>query len=645
MFDFFDFSGFPARWHCGDWSATLGWLTITSDLVIFAAYTAIPLTIALYVKRRGDVPFPHVFWLFCAFIFSCGTTHLIEAVIFWYPIYPVQGVLKCLTAVVSIAAVVATARIMPAALAVPGMAALNRQLQAEVAARGASQDELRQRTAQLQESERRLLAAQAAARIGDWTFDQPTQQISWSAEIFRLFERDPALGPPRSFAENLAQYTAQGAAALSGAMARIEAGESRVSIDLEVDLPSGGIAWHHSIMHAEHAADGRLTCLWGTVQDITAKKLEGLEAIARMASGVAHEYNNLNAVVLAALKRLQQRIGGDPETDQLMPRILGTIERSRRISKSLLTLGRQPVPTTIAIDLRARVADITALLTPQAQRAGATLLLSSDEGRLPVLIDANDLHQVLSNLVINALHAIHQSAEPLITVQLRREQDDVMLTVGDNGVGIAPADLPLVFQPFFSRKGAHDHSGRFAPHVHGAGLGLALCQTLVERAGGTLGLTSVPGAGTTATIRLPLALTAVVEPLTPAQPTAPSVAQESIHGLVVVDDNQDLCVLLDAELRDAGFAVSSYSDPAVFLAEVRTLRFTALVLDWKMPGIYGAEVLEQLADAQRAVPLKVVIMSGEVPKVPSPMPAGLILHAVLAKPFLMADLLKLLQRM
>lgn len=66
----------------------MGWLHIVSDLSIFIAYTAIPVSILIYVKQRGDVPFPLLFWLFCAFIFSCGTTHLLEAVIFWYPLYP-----------------------------------------------------------------------------------------------------------------------------------------------------------------------------------------------------------------------------------------------------------------------------------------------------------------------------------------------------------------------------------------------------------------------------------------------------------------------------------------------------------------------------------------------------------------------------
>ena len=101
MLDFitrlFDTQGFPPRWSCGaGWQEepSLGWLHIVSDLAIFGAYTAIPIVIAYFVLRRRDLPFPSVFWLFVVFIFACGTTHLIGAIIFWKPIYRVDGLVK-----------------------------------------------------------------------------------------------------------------------------------------------------------------------------------------------------------------------------------------------------------------------------------------------------------------------------------------------------------------------------------------------------------------------------------------------------------------------------------------------------------------------------------------------------------------------
>jgi cyanate permease len=103
--DLFDTSGFPARWHCGVWSAQLGWVTISSDLLVFGAYMAIPLLLVYFIRRRRDVPFTGIFWLFCAFIAFCGLTHLIEALIFWWPAYRLSAGAKLATALVGAGAV------------------------------------------------------------------------------------------------------------------------------------------------------------------------------------------------------------------------------------------------------------------------------------------------------------------------------------------------------------------------------------------------------------------------------------------------------------------------------------------------------------------------------------------------------------
>ncbi len=127
----FDTSGFVPRWTCGQWSGALGWLHIVSDIATWGAYLAIPLALAFFVIRRRDVPFPRIFWLFAAFIFCCGTVHLIEAIIFWHPVYRLAGFVKLATAVVSWVTVVAVIRLMPRALLLPGLARSHARLQAD----------------------------------------------------------------------------------------------------------------------------------------------------------------------------------------------------------------------------------------------------------------------------------------------------------------------------------------------------------------------------------------------------------------------------------------------------------------------------------------------------------------------------------
>jgi signal transduction histidine kinase len=168
MFDFvahlFDTQGFPARWSCGAaWQQepALGWLHIVSDLAIFGAYTAIPLVIAYFVLRRRDLPFPKIFWLFVIFIFACGTTHLISAIIFWKPIYRLDGLVKLITAIASWSTVAALVIATPKALRLPGLAIVNTELRHEVDERKQTESALRLSEQRLQENEERLRQALA----------------------------------------------------------------------------------------------------------------------------------------------------------------------------------------------------------------------------------------------------------------------------------------------------------------------------------------------------------------------------------------------------------------------------------------------------------------------------------------------------
>ncbi len=131
----FDSSGFTPRWFCGEWSETLGWTHIVSDVVTFLAYSTIPILLASLIRKRGDLPFPRLFWLFGGFIFACGTVHLVEAIIFWQPHYRLSAALKVATALFSVATVLALIPVVPRALALPGLRTVNEELSRQIAER------------------------------------------------------------------------------------------------------------------------------------------------------------------------------------------------------------------------------------------------------------------------------------------------------------------------------------------------------------------------------------------------------------------------------------------------------------------------------------------------------------------------------
>ncbi len=155
MFDFLgnllDTTDFPARWHCGQWTTGHGLLHIVSDLGVWSAYITIPCVLIYFMQQRKDLPFRTVFWLFVAFILACGSTHLMEAVIFWWPAYRLAGVIKLFTAIVSWTTVFALAPIIPQALALRSPEALQREV-----------DERRRVEAELRAAQRDLEARVSA---------------------------------------------------------------------------------------------------------------------------------------------------------------------------------------------------------------------------------------------------------------------------------------------------------------------------------------------------------------------------------------------------------------------------------------------------------------------------------------------------
>jgi PAS domain S-box-containing protein len=165
MLDFlsklFDTSDFPARWNCGNWTAGHGWLHVVSDLGVWSAYVAIPCVLGYFVLRRKDIPFRTIFLLFGMFILACGTTHLMEASLFWWPAYRLAGLIKLGTALVSWGTVLALVPVTPKALAMRSPDELER----EIAARKEAEFALQRANAELEQQIEALKASEERFRL------------------------------------------------------------------------------------------------------------------------------------------------------------------------------------------------------------------------------------------------------------------------------------------------------------------------------------------------------------------------------------------------------------------------------------------------------------------------------------------------
>jgi len=289
--------------HCYLWQTPLVGLHVASDGVIALAYYAISLTLVVFVRKRPDVPFKNMFWLFGAFIVACGTTHLAEIWTLWYPTYWTSGALKLVTAGISFYTAIALVPIIPKVLSLRSpreLEVINHKLQQEIIDRLRAEVSLQEakeelerrvldRTAALKEaneqlrvSEATLLEAQQIAHIGNWNYDVATDQVIWSGELFYIFGLEPALVAP-SLQEILLYYPIEDADRLEQSINHtIETGEP-YHLVLKIRRPNGEIRITENRARAELDSTGKIIRLYGTTQDITdLKKSE--QAIAQLAA-------------------------------------------------------------------------------------------------------------------------------------------------------------------------------------------------------------------------------------------------------------------------------------------------------------------------------------------------------------------------
>jgi PAS domain S-box-containing protein len=187
------FSGnFMAHGYCFLWKPELVWLHAGSDFLIALAYYSIPLLLIYLVRQRRDLPFQGIFFLFSSFILSCGTTHLLEIWTLWHPYYWLSGLMKALTAIVSLYTASELVSLVPKALALPSQAQLeaaNLALEHEIA-------EHKQTVEALEKSQQRLslLVQQTPLAVIEWTLDARVSDWNPAAQTLFGYEESEAIG-------------------------------------------------------------------------------------------------------------------------------------------------------------------------------------------------------------------------------------------------------------------------------------------------------------------------------------------------------------------------------------------------------------------------------------------------------------------
>ena len=365
--------------------------------------------------------------------------------------------------------------------------------------------EVEKRTAESEAQKRLIEAIVDSLPLSLYAIDRQYRVVAWNRNR-ELGE----LGIPRGsvLGKNVFNVlTRQPRDMLEEEFARVfESGEIE-RIDQETPSPKGDIR-HWVISKIPMWADnsGQVSHVITVGEEVTDRveanraiaRAEKLAAVGRLAAGVVHEINNPLATISACAESLEARVNegtfdGSPAREDLRE-YLGLIRseafRCKSITMGLLDFSRTRTSDHVTINLDDVIQSAVRLLSHQKRSPLITFQVEIAVDLLPVSGDPGQLQQAVIALATNALDAMGDSG--VLTIGARNDGDKVIVEVSDNGVGIAPENLPKIFEPFFTTK----EIGR------GTGLGLAVCYGILTEHGGTLDVQSTVGAGTTFTITL-----------------------------------------------------------------------------------------------------------------------------------------------
>lgn len=515
---------------CLSWKPSLLLLHVLSDGLIAASYFSIPFGIAHFVSQRKDLEYRWMFILFAGFILACGTTHLMDIWTLWHPDYQVQGIIKAITACISVASAILLWPVIGKALRLPSpkqLARINAELQREIRSRQATVAELEQEAmerrrleAQLRQNQARLQAVLDTTVEGILSIDSNGQiqlanrascqmfgiEISEKSNIsiHDLMAGEFPTTPPFTKA-------ASGPSNEGGGNVVSLQGRHRNGTSFPIEASIGA--------HGEDPNDEPLFTY--VVRDMTEKHrteqlvreketrlkqqehqllmIQRQNTAGELTAMVSHEINQpLGAITnyLGGISlRYEDVLNQNPGLKETLNETLRLAKRTSDIIQGIRNLVRRRPGDLVPVDVRELVEETLLLLNAEFNRRHIELRTRFDPALPKPLGDRIQLQQLLLNLILNAIDALDTETSPTqrkqLLVELRESAGDhLSIIIIDNGKGLKPTEAERIFEPFYSTKDS------------GVGLGLSICKSIVEAHGGFIFATPDP-LGTKFVVELP----------------------------------------------------------------------------------------------------------------------------------------------
>ena len=326
---------------------------------------------------------------------------------------------------------------------------------------------------------------------------------------------------------------------------------------------------------------------------------ERLHAFGTMASGVTHDFNNALSVILGFGEIALWECETGPSTHELAHSLRMIVTAARDGAAMVTRLrefyrpGGTQEPRT-AVDLNALLEQAVNITEPKwkthGRANGVSIEVEKKFGDIPrIAAEPAELREALTNVIFNAVDAM--TCGGTISIHTYSRDDDAVVEVSDTGTGMSQEVQSRCLEPFFTTKGER-----------GTGMGLAMVYGIIERHGGTMGIRSTLGLGTTIIFTLPrLAGADGVIASHPMEPVRPL-------KIMVVDDQPILCEILAEYLKKDYHEVETYPDGQMALERFNSAAFDLVITDLVMPGISGEQLAAELKKVSPAA--RVILLTG-----------------------------------
>jgi two-component system, LuxR family, sensor kinase FixL len=368
-------------------------------------------------------------------------------------------------------------------------------------------------------SETYLTEAQRLSRTGSFSWKIATEEQVWSEEIFRIFEYDFATKPTLDLVRRRSHP--DDASMLEQAFEQALSGAQSIDITHRLLMPDGSVKHVKVLAHPAQDVGNNVEYI-GVLMDITAAKqaeeaLQELQAslahvtrvtaLGELTASIAHEVNQPLAAIVtygdAGLRWLDREVPQLDEVRSAVERMIDCAMLAGEVIARLRALSRKTAPEMVRLDINEVVNEVLSLIRREISNHQVSVRLDLAASLPPIFGDRVQLQQVILNLLVNGIQAIALVRDRPRELLIRSQADNtaqILVEVGDSGIGIDPAHAGLLFNAFFTTK------------ADGMGMGLSICRSIIEAHGGRIWASPNAGPGTTFQFTVPAHRADAVQP-------------------------------------------------------------------------------------------------------------------------------------